>query len=149
MKNKILKKFKNYLKKSSYKSTPERYEILDAIVLVAGEDGSGHFGVDDIFLSARSLNHNYSLATIYRNLSLFLDANVLSPTASSSGMKCYELVAESHHDHLVCIKCGKVEQFFNKDLEILQENICESHNFKETYHQLTIKGICSDCQKDF
>lgn len=147
MKNKILKKFKNYLKKSSYKTTPERYEILDAIILVAGEDGSDHFSVDDIFLSARSLNHNYSLATIYRNLSLFLEADVLSKTASNLGIKCYELVDESHHDHLMCMKCGKVESFFNKDLEILQENICESYNFKDAYHQLTIKGICADCQK--
>jgi len=142
----ILKKFKSYLKRSSYKSTPERYEILDAIVLVAGEDGSNHFGVDDIFLSARSLNHNYSMATIYRNLSLFLDAGVISPTVSNLEMKCYELVSESHHDHLICVKCGKVESFFNKDLEKLQENICKYHNFQERYHQLTIKGICSDCQ---
>lgn len=145
MNKKTSLKFKEYLTSLGYKQTPERFEILDAIILSAGDRGNDHFSVEEIFLSARILNHNYALATIYRNLKLFLDSGIIRPISSHSTKK-YELIGCSHHDHLICDICGKIEPFFNFELEKLQNKICKSFNFIQSEHQLLIRGICEKCQ---
>jgi Fur family ferric uptake transcriptional regulator len=54
---------------------------------------------------------------------------------------------KKHHDHLVCINCGKIIEFYNEKIEKLQEEVCEQHNFVPTEHRLGIKGYCEDCYK--
>ncbi len=144
--NKLRKKLRLFLKESKLKITEERIEILDAILESSGKSNKSHFTADDIFISARKLKHQYSQATIYRNIKLFCDGNIIQETQSRNNFKAYEITLSEHHDHLLCLECGEVISFFNKEIEKIQMEICKKYKFKQKEHHLSIKGLCDKCQ---
>ena len=140
----VLENFKKLLKQNNLKYTTQRELILKIIY-----DNSGHFTPEDIY---NLIKKNYpdiklGIATIYRTLTLLEDANIVSSISFGAQGKKYEFGLKEHHDHLVCLQCGKIEEFFDDTIEKQQEAIAEKFNFKMTNHVLKIIGICKDCQK--
>jgi len=133
--------FQEFLKKKSLKVTGERKIVLEAVFQT-----HDHFDVDELYTSIQALNHRVSRATIYRTLELLVECALVDKLSFGDSSSRYEhTYGHEHHDHLICLTCGKIIEFYNEDLERLQDKICGDHNFKETDHSLRIFGHCSDC----
>ncbi len=140
----VLKNFKKLLRENNLKYTTQRELILNIIY-----NNSGHFTPEDIYNLIKENHPNVKLgiATIYRTLTLLEDANIVSSISFGTQGKKYEFGLKEHHDHLVCLECGKIEEFFDNTIEKQQEAIAKKFNFKMTNHVMKIIGICKDCQK--
>ncbi|KUK50224.1 MAG: Transcriptional regulator [candidate division TA06 bacterium 32_111] len=135
-------RFKYFLKERNLKYTPERKEIIEAIVKL-----QKHFDAEDIYKQLRKQKSNVSLATIYRTIPLLIDSGLIIETLHCRDKVLYERIYnKKHHDHLVCINCGKIIEFYNGEVEKLQDEICRKYQFVATEHRLGIKGYCKECQ---
>ena len=139
----VLENFKKLLKLNNLKHTTQRELILEIIY-----DNSGHFTPEDIY---NLIKENYpdvklGIATVYRTLTLLEDANIVSSISFGTQGKKYEFGLKEHHDHLVCLECGGIEEFFDETIEKQQEAIAKKFNFKMTNHVMKITGICKTCQ---
>ena len=85
------------------------------------------------------------LATVYRVLTQFEDAELVIRHNFEGGRSVFELNDGHHHDHLVCVKCSKVIEFYNEGIEKLQDKVAEEHNFKLQEHSLVMYGMCESC----
>ncbi len=139
----VLEIFKKLLRSNSLKYTKQRELILEIIY-----NNQGHFTPEDIYnLIKKSYpNVRLGIATVYRTLGLLEDANIVSSISFGAKGKKYEFGLGEHHDHLVCIVCGAIEEFVDDTIERQQELIAKKHNFKMTNHIMKITGICKDCQ---
>ncbi len=139
-KKKILKEFKEYLKEAKLKYTPQREEILNEILST-----KGHFEVEDIVHTLKEKKKNVSRATVYRTLSILKDMGIVNEVIKYKNKTIYELGLQKHHDHLICVNCGEIIEFFNKKLEEIQDKICEKFKFHPFSHRLEIYGLCQKC----
>jgi len=139
----ILEDFKKLLKSSRLKYTKQRELILQIIY-----DNHGHFTPEDIYnlIKMSYPDVKLGIATVYRTLTLLEEANIVSSISFGTQGKKYEFGLKAHHDHLVCLKCGGIEEFFDETIEQQQEAIAKKFNFKMTDHIMKITGICSACQ---
>lgn len=135
-------RFRFFLKERNLKYTPERKEIITAIISI-----NRHFNAEDIFQQLRKLKSNASLATVYRTIPLLIDSGLIMETLHYREKIIYEKIYnKQHHDHMVCIYCGKIIEFYNEDVEKLQDEICHKYDFLPNEHHLGIKGYCRECQ---
>ena len=139
----ILEDFKKLLKSSNLKYTKQRELILQIIY-----DNDGHFTPEDIYnlIKMSYPEVKIGIATVYRTLTLLEEAEIVSSISFGSQGKKYEFGLKDHHDHLVCLKCGGIEEFVDETIEKQQEEIAKKFNFKMTNHIMKITGICSTCQ---
>jgi len=139
----VLENFKKLLKSNNLKYTTQRELILKIIY-----DNSGHFTPEDIYNLIKESYPEVKLgiATVYRTLTLLEDANIVSSISFGTQGKKYEFGLKEHHDHLVCLECGGIEEFFDETIEKQQEEIAKKFNFKMTSHIMKIMGVCSACQ---
>lgn len=136
-------RFKYFLKEKNLKYTPERKEIIEAVVTL-----KNHFDAEDIYRQLRKQKSEVSLATIYRTIPLLIDSGLMIETLHCRDKVLYEKIYNRrHHDHMICIHCGKIIEFYNEDVEKLQDKICRINQFLATEHRLGIKGYCRECQK--
>lgn len=134
--------FKDYLKKHNLKFTPQREVIFAAILSF-----KKHFDVDDLYTALRKKNKNISIATVYRILPFLIDCKLISENFICQGKANYEYIyKQEHHDHLFCIKCGRIIEFKDERIEKLQEEVCKKNKFKPIKHKLVIKGYCKKCK---
>ena len=139
----VLENFKKLLKSNNLKYTTQRELILKIIY-----DNDGHFTPEDIYNLIKE-NHpevKLGIATVYRTLTLLEDAHIVSSISFGTQGKKYEFGLKEHHDHLVCLSCGRIEEFLDKTIERQQEKVAEKFNFKMTNHTMKILGTCSACQ---
>lgn len=107
-----------------------------------------HLDASQIHTLLTSQGTNISLATIYRVLSVFEANHIIAKHNFKEDQSTYELVRpDEHHDHLICIKCNKVIEFFDCKIEKIQEKIAKDNKFKIVNHHLNLYGICEDCEK--
>ena len=139
----VLENFKKLLRVNRLKYTKQRELILEIIY-----DNSGHFTPEDIYNLIKKSYPDIKLgiATVYRTLTLLEEANLVSSISFGAQGKKYEFGLGSHHDHLVCLECGDISEFYDETMERLQEKIAKKFNFKMTTHIMKIMGICSTCQ---
>jgi len=139
----VLESFKKLLKNNNLKYTTQRELILQIIY-----DNNGHFTPEDIYnLIKKSYPEvKLGIATVYRTLTLLEDASIVSSISFGTQGKKYEFGLKEHHDHLVCLECGGIEEFFDDTIEKQQEAIAKKFNFKMTNHVMKITGICEACQ---
>jgi len=136
-------RFRDHLKRKELKFTPERGLILKKVFSL-----HKHFDVEELFRKLRKKDRTISRATIYRTLPLLLESGLIREALRCRGRVYYEhIFGHPHHDHLVCIECGKIIEFKNEKLEKLQDGICRKYGFKPIEHRLGIKGYCRRCQK--
>lgn len=130
------------LKQVGLKVTIPRVTILE--LLQNAE--KNHHTAEDVFDELRKNGHDIGLATVYRVLAQFEQAGILVKHHFEGGQSIFELDTGEHHDHLICVKCGKIIEFFDETLEKLQHNIAKKHGFQLEDHSMVLYGICPDCQ---
>lgn len=134
-------RFESFLRDRSLKLTEERRTLVAAIF---GTDH--HFDADELHMQLKQKGLDVSRATVYRTLDLMVQAGLVRKSSFGDMHAHYEAVRSGeHHDHLICLNCQKVIEFFREDLEALQESICAQHQFQPLHHSHQIFGICEDC----
>ena len=129
------------LKNIGLKATYPRLKILD---LFQSSD-QRHLTAEDVYRALMNDGMDIGLATVYRVLTQFEQAGLLERHYFESGKAVFELNEGGHHDHLVCMQCGKVEEFFDAEIEKRQNAIAEEHGFKLREHALY---LYADCTRD-
>jgi Fur family ferric uptake transcriptional regulator len=133
----------NELKAAGLKSTLPRRKILE----ILEKKATSHMTAEDVYHQLRDAGEDVGLATVYRVLTQFENAGLVTKHHFEGGHSVYELNQGEHHDHILCVKCGKVEEFLDEVIEQHQAAIAKKAGFTMTDHCLYIYGICSDCQK--
>ncbi len=127
------------LKASGLKATLPRLKILD----IFQNSEVRHLTAEDVYKVLLNENMDVGLATVYRVLTQFEQAGLLHRNHFETGKAVFELNEGSHHDHLVCLDCGRVEEFFDEDIEKRQHTIATERGFKIADHALAIYGTCA------
>ena len=131
------------LKNSGLKATLPRIKILD----VFQRTSQRHMTAEDVFKALLAEGADIGLATVYRVLMQFEQAGLLSRSHFESGKSVFELNQGQHHDHLVCLSCGRVEEFFDPEIESRQRAVAATHGFELQDHALSLYAVCTktDC----
>ena len=130
------------LKEAGLKITLPRIKILQIL-----ENSSvRHVSAEDIYKMLLENEEEIGLATIYRVLTQFEEAGLVTRQQFEGGHSVFEIAQESHHDHLVCVKCGRVEEFSDEGIEARQVAIAEKLGFELTDHKLNLYGLCAGCK---
>lgn len=133
----------NYeLRKAGLKVTLPRVKILGILEASAGR----HLSAEEVFQSLKDSGEDVGLATVYRVLTQFEDAGLVIRHNFEGGSAVFELDQGEHHDHMVCVKCGRVVEFVDEMIESRQKEIAKQHQFKMTDHSLIIYGVCAGCE---
>jgi Fur family ferric uptake transcriptional regulator len=130
------------LKRAGLKITLPRLKILT----ILQEPSNQHISAEDVYKILLEQHQEIGLATVYRVLNQFDDAGIVTRHHFEGGKSVFELSQKDHHDHLVCLKCGKVVEFEDNVIEQRQEDIAKSHNIKLTNHSLYLYGECNDVE---
>lgn len=128
------------LKNAGLKVTLPRLKILE--VLQAPE--CHHVSAEDLYKKLIDMGEEIGLATVYRVLNQFDDAGIVTRHNFEGGKSVFELTQQQHHDHLICLDCGKVIEFSDKSIEDRQTNIAARHGIKLSNHSLYLYGHCAD-----
>jgi Fur family ferric uptake transcriptional regulator len=131
------------LKASGLKATLPRLKILE----IFQNSSVRHLSAEDVYKILLAENMDVGLATVYRVLTQFEQAGLLNRNHFESGKAVFELNEGSHHDHLVCLDCGLVEEFFDSEIESRQQRIALERGFTLSEHALALYAHCSkkDC----
>jgi Fur family transcriptional regulator, ferric uptake regulator len=131
------------LRKAGLKVTLPRLKILD--ILAAGS--SRHMSAEDIYKRLLETNEDIGLATVYRVLTQFEAAGLVTRHHLEGGTAVFELNHGSHHDHIVCVDCGRVEEFMDGGIEERQQSVAARLGFDISDHSLILYGHCrkADC----
>ena len=132
------------LKGSGLKATLPRLKILELFQKAPLR----HMTAEDVYRQALIENIDVGLATVYRVLTQFEQAGILTRSHFESGKAVYELDEGQHHDHLVCLDCGRVEEFMDAEIEKRQTRIANDRGFTLREHSLSLYAECSkpDCE---
>jgi Fur family ferric uptake transcriptional regulator len=133
------------LKNIGLKATLPRLKILE--IFQSGRHR--HMSAEDVYKELLAENQDIGLATVYRVLTQFEHAGLLKRSNFESGKSVFELDQGTHHDHLVCLNCGRVEEFYDAEIEKRQHKVAKDRGFTLQDHALSLYGICSrpECQR--
>jgi Fur family ferric uptake transcriptional regulator len=126
------------LKASGLKATLPRLKILE----IFQSSTVRHLTAEDVYKILLAENMDVGLATVYRVLTQFEQAGLLNRNHFETGKAIFELNEGSHHDHLVCLDCGRVEEFFDGEIEARQQKVARERGFNISEHALAIYGHC-------
>ncbi len=131
------------LKNTGLKATLPRLKILE----IFQKGVQRHMTAEDVFRVLLGERSDVGLATVYRVLTQFEQAGILSRSHFESGKAVYELNEGQHHDHLVCLDCGKVEEFYDAEIEKRQHAVAKTKGFAIADHALSLYANCTkaDC----
>ncbi|MBT4883954.1 MAG: ferric iron uptake transcriptional regulator, partial [Glaciecola sp.] len=134
------------LKKAGLKVTLPRLKILE----ILQQPNNQHISAEDVYKILLEQDEDIGLATVYRVLNQFDDAGILIRHHFEGGKSVFEISHKEHHDHLVCLRCGKVVEFEDPVIERRQLEVAEQNNMKLTHHSLYMYGECNDenCDAD-
>ena len=133
---------KKELKNAGLKVTLPRLKILE----ILQSSQNRHVSAEQVYKILLETNQEVSLATVYRVLTQFEQSKIVKRLNFENNQSFFELLDDEHHDHLICIKCGRVEEFVDPVIEQHQKNIADKHHFQLTDHNLCLYGICPDCK---
>lgn len=127
------------LKSIGLKATFPRLKVLD----VFRRSDQRHMSAEDVYKALIAEDVDIGLATVYRVLTQFEQAGLLLRSQFDQGKAVFELDEGNHHDHLVCLTCGHVEEFFDPEIEQRQQKVAEAMGFTIRDHALSIYGVCN------
>ncbi len=130
------------LKDAGLKITVPRIKILQ----ILESSGVRHVSAEDVYKLLLESGAEIGLATVYRVLTQFEEAELVIRHHFEGGHSVFELAPATHHDHLVCVKCGRVEEFRDDGIEARQVAIAKKLGFELTDHNLNMYGLCPDCR---
>lgn len=135
--------FRRYLKSQGLKYTPERADILNAII-----ERDGVFEVEELLVDMRQRGYRVSKATIYRTVKLLQDAGIITQALFDSRQAHYQLIyGKQPRDYIVCMKTGEHIEFSNEDLTRLRNKICEQYGWEAVGHRFQIYAISPEGRK--
>ncbi len=131
------------IKNSGLKATLPRIKVLE----VFQRSTVRHLTAEDVYKALLIDNADIGLATVYRVLMQFEQAGLLARSHFESGKSVFELNEGQHHDHLVCMTCGRVEEFFDNEIEARQRAVTKARGFELQDHSLSLYAVCikKDC----
>ena len=132
------------LKSTGLKATLPRLKILE----IFQKGAQRHMTAEDVFRVLLNERSDIGLATVYRVLTQFEQAGILIRSNFESGKAVYELDEGQHHDHLVCTSCGRVEEFYDAEIEKRQQSISKVKGWILQDHAMSLYGLCANCAKD-
>ena len=127
------------LKSTGLKATIPRLKILE----VFQRSSQRHMSAEDVFKVLLLENSDVGLATVYRVLTQFEQASFLSRSQFEGGKSVYELNEGQHHDHMVCLDCGRVEEFYDAEIESRQQAVAQAKGFVIADHALSLYAHCT------
>ncbi len=130
------------LKEAGLKTTLPRLKILS----ILEESDVRHVTAEDVYRELLDSGSDIGLATVYRVLTQFETAGLVIRHNFEGGRSVFELNDESHHDHMVCLRCGNVLEFFDETIEQRQRLVAEKAGFAIEDHALYLYGLCQKCQ---
>jgi len=136
-------RFEEFLIRKGLRHTSQRQQILK--VFLATEQ---HVTVEQLHNLVRSRYKGIGYATVARTVKLLSESGIGRAVDFGDGIQRFEhKYGHEHHDHLICIKCGKFVEIYSKRLEKLQEELVRNHGFIQEHHKLDIFGVCNRCQR--
>ena len=134
--------FLDYLNQKKLKLTPHRELILENFIA-----NEGHRSVEDMYRGVRQGDPRIGYTTVYRTMKLLADCGLAREIDLADGITRYEhLYNHEHHDHMICTQCGSSIEFYNADIEAVQDAASGQLGFKVLDHRLQIYGLCSACR---
>lgn len=136
--------FRDFIKQKGLKATHQRDVIVDTFFQI-----TSHVSVDELYAEIRKREPSIGFATVYRTLKLLKDSGLAREWNFGDGHARYEHVRDinEHHDHLICVQCGAIEEFEEDRIEELQEKVAKQHGFTLTHHSMELYGYCRTCQQ--
>ena len=132
------------LRKAGLKVTLPRLKVLEILETADHR----HLSAEDVYKAMLEMGEEIGLATVYRVLTQFEGAGLVSRLSIEGGHAVFELEDGSHHDHLLCVRCHRIEEFVDEVIEQRQQAIAADKGFEMTDHSLYIYGVCKDCQQE-
>ncbi len=126
------------LKNTGLKTTLPRLKILNLFE----QSSVRHLSAEDVYKELLTEGEDIGLATVYRVLTQFEQAGLLERHHFESGKAVFELKSDGHHDHLVCLQCGRVEEFYDAEIEKRQKDIAKERGYKLQEHSLSLYADC-------
>ncbi len=136
-----LKDVKQTLLEKGIRKTRKRDVILETFY-----KAGGHVTIEELLVRVKKIDPKIGYVTVYRMLKLLKESGLAHQWQFGDGHSRFEKATEHHHDHLICMKCGKIIEFHEEQIESLQEKVAEKHHFKVEKHIHEIFGYCSKCQ---
>lgn len=134
--------FRNYIQEKGLRNTQQREVILDEFL-----SAERHITVDELFNVIKEKNPEIGYATVHRNLSLLCESGLADEIKIGNQKTRYEPTFErKHHDHLICMKCGRFIEVNDTKIEKLQDKLAEANDFRPVRHKLEIYGYCKECR---
>ncbi|WP_181919416.1 ferric iron uptake transcriptional regulator [Alkalilimnicola ehrlichii] len=131
------------LRKAGLKVTLPRMKILEMLE----QSENRHLSAEDVYKALLEAGEDIGLATVYRVLTQFEAAGLVERHNFEGNQSVFELAEEDHHDHIVCVDCGAIEEFFDEVIEERQEAIAKQYGFEITDHALILYGKCKKCRR--
>lgn len=131
------------LRNVGLKVTLPRMKILELLE----SSSQRHMSAEDLYKALLDSGEDIGLATVYRVLTQFETAGLVTRHHFEGGHSMFELNEGNHHDHIVCVRCGRVDEFVDEVIEARQQHIADGAGYEMTDHSLYIYGICPDCRK--
>ncbi|MGN1209147.1 MAG: ferric iron uptake transcriptional regulator [Duodenibacillus sp.] len=135
------------LKNAGLKATGPRMRILELFEDALVNGPSRHLTAEDVYKQLVAEEFDVGLATVYRVLSQFESAGLIVRRYFGNDRATYEMDDGTHHDHIVCTRCGRVEEFVDEEIERRQREIAQRLGFELEDHALSLYGICQECRK--
>ena len=133
---------KDGLKNEGLRYTAQRKIVWDEICKT-----DDHRDAEDIYFKIKTNGQKVSRATVYRTIDVLVKNNLVRKLELGDGRNRYENKLDScHHDHIVCIQCGRIDEFMDENIEKLQDEIAEKYQFKIVRHIHQLFGLCRDCR---
>ena len=138
----LLERFRRYLRDHRQPVTRQRELIAETVIL--SED---HLSAEAVQRRLKEKGVRVGTATIYRALDVLVDSGLVKAHDFGEGYKRYEpMTGQGRHEHLICVRCGKVLEFSNEQLERMLPIIADEHLFQHQRHRVEVFGVCKDCQ---
>lgn len=133
--------FLAYLREKGLALTPQRAVIAETFL-----KSTGHFSMEELHARVRQADPSIGQATVYRTLKLLVDSGLARELSTGEGAKLYEHdLGQGHHDHLICLGCGRKVEIVDPEIERLQVDLARAHGFELTRHTMLLFGICPAC----
>ena len=136
--------FHKHIQKAGLKRTAQRDLILDVFLRT-----EKHLSSEDLYRLVQKEDPNIGQTTVYRTLKLLTEAGLAREVRFGDGRTHYEHnYKHQHHDHMICMECGEIIEFYSAELEAIQEAQAAKHHFEVRQHLLRILGICANCRRE-